>query len=173
MTYITNALNAYAGLPQGAAFLVMLPAKTVSGRGGPQAILLNIQYTLLMMLHVYIVDQLQVGLHPTIDLTPTAVMRLATMTRMYWWCHGPLGTGLQQSSCSMPKLNHPEICVQSYLRTISTIQGDFRKIICETLNMGPRMPFNLLMAQVLNEDIQPKTFCVLFIYLKFIQAWAW
>ena len=33
MTYITNALNAYAGLPQGAAFLVMLPAKTVSGRG--------------------------------------------------------------------------------------------------------------------------------------------
>ena len=46
MTYITNALNAYAGLPQGAAFLVMLPAKTVSGRGGPQAILLNIQYTL-------------------------------------------------------------------------------------------------------------------------------
>ena len=80
MTYITNALNAYAGLPQGAAFLVMLPAKTVSGRGGPQAILLNIQYTLLMMLHVFIVDQLQVGLHPTIDLTPTAVMRLATMT---------------------------------------------------------------------------------------------
>lgn len=84
MTYITNALNAYAGLPQGAAFLVMLPAKTVSGRGGPQAILLNIQYTLLMMLHVYIVDQLQVGLHPTIDLTPTAVMQLGTMTRMYW-----------------------------------------------------------------------------------------
>ena len=60
------------------------PSKNCVREGGPQAILLNIQYTLLMMLHVYIVDQLQVGLHPTIDLTPTAVMQLATMTRMYW-----------------------------------------------------------------------------------------
>ena len=33
ITYITNALNAYAGLPQGAAFLVMLPSKN-SCRGG-------------------------------------------------------------------------------------------------------------------------------------------
>ena len=36
MTYITNALNAYAGLPQGAVFLVMLSAKSVSGREGTQ-----------------------------------------------------------------------------------------------------------------------------------------
>ena len=34
MTYITNALNAYAGLPQGAAFLVMLPAKSCVREGG-------------------------------------------------------------------------------------------------------------------------------------------
>ena len=119
------------GCPRVPSFLSCSKQKLC--QGDPQAILLNIQYTLLMMLHVYIVDQLQVGLQPTIDLTPTAVMRLATMTRVYRWCHGPLGTGLQQSGCSMPKLNHPEICVQGYLCTISTIQGDFRKIISETL----------------------------------------
>ena len=33
-------------------------------------------------------------------------------------------------------------------------------------NMDPRMPFNLLMAQVLNEDIQPKTFLLCTLYIS-------
>ena len=49
-TYITNALNAYAGLPQGAVFLVMLQAKTVSG--GPTSHITKHPMHTLLIFHI-------------------------------------------------------------------------------------------------------------------------
>ena len=47
MTYITNALNAYAGLPQGAAFLVKPARQKVCQ--GTEGTLRNIQHTVILL----------------------------------------------------------------------------------------------------------------------------